>query len=101
MFTSSLMLCFPFVLLRYFLDDCEMVPVVQTISNIVFVFTLHVRCISVVFPYFQISSPNFSNAFLRPHSAMSINRQVPLFIMDYDVRFIIRDGYVNFHLLIL
>ena len=64
-------------------------------------FTLHVCCISVVFPYFQISSPPFSIAFLSPHIAMSINRQVPLFITDYDVRFIIRDGYVSFHLLIV
>ena len=78
-----------------------MVPVVHTISDITFVFTLHVRCISVLFPYFQIPSPNFSKAVLPPHSAKSINRQVPLFIMDYDVRFIIRGGYVNFHLLIL
>jgi len=71
MFTSSLMLCFPVVLLRCFLDDCEMVPVVHTISDITFVFTLHLRCISVVFPYFQISSPNFSNAFLPPHSLLT------------------------------
>jgi hypothetical protein len=88
------------MLLRYFLNDFEMVPVVHNISDITFVATLHVGCISV-FSYFQISSPSFSIAYLSPHIALAINRQAPLFITDYDVRFVARNGFVSFHLLIL
>jgi hypothetical protein len=36
------------MLLRYFLYDFEMVPVAPIITRITFVFTFHMRCISVV-----------------------------------------------------
>ena len=38
----------PGTLLRYFLNDFEMVPVAPIITGITFVFTFHVRCISVL-----------------------------------------------------
>jgi lysylphosphatidylglycerol synthetase-like protein (DUF2156 family) len=39
---------FPDVLLRYFLNDFEKVPVAPVVSGITFVFTFHMRCISVI-----------------------------------------------------
>ena len=36
------------MLLSYFLNDSEMVSVVPFITGIAFVFTFHIRCISVV-----------------------------------------------------
>jgi hypothetical protein len=45
------------MLLMYFLNDFEMVPVVPVITGITFVFTFHMRCISIVrslFIYFII-----------------------------------------------
>ena len=47
-FCSSLIMCFPGMLLRYFLNDFEMVTVVAVITGITFVFAFHMRCISVV-----------------------------------------------------
>ena len=40
--------CFGCMLLRYFLNDFEVVPVVPNIIDIVSVFTFHMRCISIV-----------------------------------------------------
>jgi hypothetical protein len=46
--------------LTYFLNDLEMVPVAPTITGITFVFTFHMRCISVVRSlYFKILSVSF------------------------------------------
>ena len=39
---------FPGMLLMYFLNDFEMVPVVPIITGIALVFTFHMRCISIV-----------------------------------------------------
>jgi len=47
-FCSSLTSWFPGVLLTYFLNDFEIVPVAPIITDITFVFTFHVRCISIV-----------------------------------------------------
>jgi hypothetical protein len=56
-FCSSLTWCFPGTLLKYFLKDFEMVPVAPLITSVTFVFTFHMRCISVVrFLYFRIFS---------------------------------------------
>jgi hypothetical protein len=42
-------------LLRYFLNDFEMVPVAPIITGITFVFTFHMRCIYIVRSlYFRI-----------------------------------------------
>ena len=59
-FCSSLTSCFPNMLLTYFLDDIEIVPVAPVIIGITFVFTFHMRCISVVRSlYFRIFSASF------------------------------------------
>jgi len=47
-FFCTVLMCFPGVLLRYFLNDFEMVPFAPIITGIAFVFTLQMRCISVV-----------------------------------------------------
>ena len=56
-FCSSLTSWFPGLLLTYFLSDFEMVPVAPIITGITFVFTFHMRCISIVRSlYFRIFS---------------------------------------------
>ena len=66
-FCSSLTLCFPGMLLTYFLNDSEIVPVAPIITGITFVFTFHMRCISIVRSlYFRILS-----AFLFNHISVS------------------------------
>ena len=47
-FCSSLTSWFPGKLLTYFLNDFEVVPVAPIIIGITFVFTFHMRCISIV-----------------------------------------------------
>ena len=44
-FCSSLTSCFPGMLLMYFLNVFEIVPVAPIITGIIFVFTFHMRCI--------------------------------------------------------
>jgi len=47
-FCCSLTSCFPGMLLTYFLNDFEIVPVAPIITSITFVFTFHMSCISIV-----------------------------------------------------
>ena len=47
-FCSSLTSCFPGMLLVYFLNEFEIVPVAPIITGITFVFTCHMRCICIV-----------------------------------------------------
>ena len=47
-FCTSLISYFPVMLLRYFLDDSEMVPVAPIVTGITLVFTCHRHCISIV-----------------------------------------------------
>ena len=64
-FCSSLPSCFSAMLLAYFLNDFEIVPVAPIITGITFVFTFHMRCISIVRSlYFRIFSASFLIAFL-------------------------------------
>jgi hypothetical protein len=66
--------CFPGMLLTYFLNDFEIVPVAPIITGITFVFTFHMRCNSVVRSlYFKIFSASFLITFL----STSINIHVP------------------------
>jgi len=59
-FCSSLTSCFPGMLLTYFLNYFEIVPVAPVITGVTFVFTFHMRCISVVRSlYFIIFSAFF------------------------------------------
>ena len=47
-FCSSLTSCVPGMLLTYFLDDFEIVPVAPIITGINFVFTFHMRFIIII-----------------------------------------------------
>ena len=49
-FCSSLTSCFPGMLLTYFLNDFEIVPVAPIITGITFVFTFYMSSISIVRP---------------------------------------------------
>jgi len=76
-FCSSLTSWFPGMLLTYFLNDFEMVPVAPVITGITFVFTFHVPCICIVNSlYFRIFSASFLITFLSPEIAASINIHV-------------------------
>jgi len=77
-FCSSLTSCFPGMLLTYFLNDFEIVPVAPVITGISFVFTFHMCCISIVRSlYFRVFSASFLITFLSPEFATPINRHVP------------------------
>ena len=77
-FWSSLISCFPGMLLAYFLNDFDIVPVAPIIISITFVFTFHMRCISIVRSlYFRTFSASFLVKFLSPEIATSINILVP------------------------
>ena len=95
-FWSSLTSCFPGMLLTYFLNYFEIVPVAPIITGITFVFTFHMRCISIVRSlYFRIFSAFFLITFLSPEIATSIN-----IFTDYNVWFVVRDSSVSLYLLI-
>ena len=87
-FCSPLTSCFPGILLKYFLNYSEVVPVAPIFTGIIFVFTLHMRCISVVRSlYFRNLSAFFLITFLSPEIATSIN--IYMFSFHYRVLFII------------
>ena len=72
-FCSSLTSWFHGMLLTYFLNDFEIVPVAPIFTGITYVFTFHMRCIFVVSSlYFRIFSASFLITFLSPEIAMSI-----------------------------
>jgi hypothetical protein len=53
------------MLITYFLNDFEMVPVTPIITGITFVFTFYMRCISIVRSlYFRIFSASFLITFI-------------------------------------
>jgi len=77
-FCSSFTSCFPGMLLTYFLNDSETVPVAPIITGITSVFTFHVRCFSVVRSlYFKNLLGFYLITFLSPQIATSIDIHVP------------------------
>jgi hypothetical protein len=71
-FCSSLTSWLPGMLLMYFLNDFEMVPVAPI--DITLAFTFYMRCISVVRSlYFKIFSASCLITFLSPEIATSIH----------------------------
>ena len=76
-FCSSLTSWFPAMLLTYFMNDFEIVPVAPFVTGITFVFTFHMHYIFIVMSlYFRISA-TFLITFLSPEIATSINIHVP------------------------
>ena len=92
-FCSSLTSYFPGMLLTYFLNYFEIVPVAPIITGITFVFTFHMSCISIVRSlYFRIFSASFLVTFLYPEIATSINIHVP-----FSLSRIIMSGYYYYY----
>jgi len=66
-FCNSLNSWFPGMFVMYFLNYFEIVPVAPIITGITFVFTFHMRCISIVRSLcFRIFSASFLITFLSP-----------------------------------
>jgi hypothetical protein len=64
-------------LLRYFVNDFEMVPVAPVITGITYVFTLRIYCISIErLLDFKIISASFLTTFLSREIAVSVNIRV-------------------------
>ena len=77
-FFSSLISCFPIMLVRHFLNDFEMVSVDPIITGIIFVFTFHMHYISIVrSSYFTIFWAYFLTIFLPLEISTSIDIHVP------------------------
>jgi len=76
-FCSSLTSWCPSMLLTYFLNDFQIVPVAPITAGIAFVFPFHMRCISIVRSlYFRIFSASFLITFLSPEIATTIDIHV-------------------------
>ena len=89
---SFLTSCFPCLLLAYFLNDFETVPVAPIIMGITIVFTFNMRFISIVRSlYFRIFSSSFLITFLSPGIG-SVN--IIIIIIISDVRGGDRGGVV-------
>ena len=62
------------MLLRYCLNDSEVVTVGPIITGVSFIFTFYIQCVSVVRSlYFKIFSASFLITFLSPKIARSTN----------------------------
>ena len=85
------------MLLTYFLNDFEIVPVAPIITGITFVFTFHMRCMSIVRSlYFRIFSASFLITFLSPEIATSVKIHV-----TFSLSRIIMSGLLLLLLLLL
>ena len=86
-FCSSLTSWFPGMLITYFLNVFEIVPVAHIITGITFVFTFHMRCISIVRSlYFIIMYVSYHRLFLPGTSlepAVIPTAQVSSFTLQY------------------
>jgi len=72
---------FPGMLLTYFLNDFEIVPVAPIITGITFVFAFHMHCISILRSlYFRIFLAYFLITFRSPEFAASKNMHVPFLL---------------------
>ena len=92
-FCSSLISCFPGMLLRYFLNDFDIVPVAPIITDITFVFTFHMRCISIAKSlYFVISRLPSLSHFSLPNLQHLLAYLLLFHYAAYDVLFIVMDG---------
>jgi len=100
-FRSSLTSCFPGMLLTYFLNDFEIVPVAHIITGITFGSTFHMRCIAIVRSlYFRIFSASFLITFLSPEIATSINIYVRFSLLRFIMSGLLLGIVVSLYLLI-
>ena len=101
-FGNSLISCFPGTLLRYYLNDFEMVPaapIVTVITVSLLFVTFYKRCIFIVRSlYFGTLSASLLITLRSSEIATPISINVPFFIVtDCDVRFIVRDGCIYYY----
>ena len=99
-FCSSLTSWFLDMLLTYFLNDFEIVPVAPIITGITFVFTFHMRYFSIV------RSLSFLITFLSPQIATSVNIHVPfslsrIIMSDLLLGIVMSDSICWFHNIII
>ena len=100
-FWSSLTSYFPCMLLTYFLNDFEIVQVALIITGITFVFTFHMRRISIVRSlYFRNFSASFLITLQSPEIATSINIHVPFSLARIIMSFVVGDNSVSLYLVI-
>ena len=100
---TSLIPYFPGMLLRYFLNYFETVPVAPIITAITFVFTFHMHSITVVRSlYCRIFWASFFFYHISVSQNCNMYQQTCSFfiITNYAVWFIVDDGSVGLHLLI-
>ena len=80
-FCSSLISCFPGMLLRYSLSHFEMVPVAHIITGITFACIFHMHWIYIMSSlYFKLFSAFFLITLLSPRIATFINMHVPFLL---------------------
>ena len=90
------------MLLKFFLNHFEMVPLSPIITGITYVFTFHMPCIPIVkSAYFKILSVSLLNRFLSPEISTFTNIQVLFHFTHYDVWFIVRNGSISLPLFML
>ena len=81
-FSSSLTSWFPGMLLTYFLNNLEIVPVAPIITDITFGSTFHMRCISTVRSlYFRTFSASFLITFLSPEMIITIIISIIIYLL--------------------
>ena len=81
-FCSSLVRASCMVLV-YFFNDSEIVPVTPFSNSITFTSTFHMCYISIVWsPHFTLFSPSFLIPFLSPKNARSVNIHVPSSLLE-------------------
>ena len=101
-FLHSLISCFPGMLLRYCISDCEVVPVAPVITGVTFAFTAHMHWIStvvvvvVVIVIISTSSSNSSSSRTDTIKALGYNSiqnftstHTPDYIFSQSVRMLV------------
>ena len=94
--------CFPGILLTYFLNDFEIVPVAPIITGITFVFTFHMPSISIVRSlYFRNLSASFLITYYYYYypywstfSSKSVKRSTSIFLLC-DILLAMYEGQSN------
>ena len=101
LFCSSLISCFPAMLLRYCLIDFETVPVFPINTGIAFAFTFHMRWISIEVFYILMSPHILSwSHFCLQESQHTLTCMFFSNITNYDVQFIVRNSSVGSNFLV-
>ena len=90
-FCCSMTSYFPDMLLTFFLNDFEIVPVAPIITGITFVFTFHMRCISNVGSlyfriYYYYSAPPLDTILSQLYPTPTLTHVSPSHLANYLIR---------------